>query len=409
MKKSKIFGSVLIVAGTTFGAGMLALPMVTAPVNFWFICALLIGMCILMIYTAFLILEVNLAFEERRNNFITMASNTLGTPGKIVCWVGFLMLLYSLTAAYIAGDASLLSTIMRTSFSIYLPSWIYATLFTLVFGFFVYLSTNVVDVVNRGLIGIKTALLLITLILLMPYVDVSKLNNDKEHISYIWASVPIILCSFGFHHIIPSLTNYVGRDYKALKKIIIYGISAPLIIYLIWLFITLSIVPLYGQDSFYVLGKTEGSVGKFISFIILITKSRAIKIFINGFSNIAMTTSFLGVTLGLFDFLADGFKRLNTKVGRFQTSILTFIPPLIFAIFYPKGFIFALGYAGAFVAILEIILPALMVMKLRKSDFLNSPYRVNGSKIFLFIAIFVGIVIVFLQIANNLKLLPVFP
>lgn len=63
--------------------------------------------------------------------------------------------------------------------------------------------------------------------------------------------------------------------------------------------------------------------------------------------------NFLGVSLGLFDFLADGFKQSNTHGGRFRTALLTFVPPFMFAILYPQRFILALGYAAIFVAILE--------------------------------------------------------
>lgn len=60
----------------------------------------------------------------------------------------------------------------------------------------------------------------------------------------------------------------------------------------------------------------------------------------------ALATSFLGVALGLFDYLADLFQRSNTAAGRLQTGAITFPPPLAFALFYPRGFVMALGYAG---------------------------------------------------------------
>ncbi|PMC11863.1 hypothetical protein CJ207_25730, partial [Klebsiella aerogenes] len=32
--------------------------------------------------------------------------------------------------------------------------------------------------------------------------------------------------------------------------------------------------------------------------------------------------------------------------GRIQSGVITFLPPLAFALFYPRGFVMALGYAG---------------------------------------------------------------
>jgi tyrosine-specific transport protein len=126
--------------------------------------------------------------------------------------------------------------------------------------------------------------------------------------------------------------------------------------------------------------------------------SQWISVGVNGFSDIAMTTSFLGVTLGLFDFLADGLKRQNTRAGRLQTALITFIPPLFFALYYPKGFITALGYAGLCVTVLEVILPALMVYRLRKSSTLNSPYRMKGGLSVLGIVLLAGVLLIIMQL-----------
>ena len=127
---------------------------------------------------------------------------------------------------------------------------------------------------------------------------------------------------------------------------------------------------------------------------------------VNGFADIAMTASFLGVSLGLFDFLSDGFHRTNSHLGRLQTAVMTFIPPLAFAIYYPKGLILALYYAAIFVAILEIILPALMVYQLRKSQTLHSHYRMKGGLILLIVIAFIGVLIIACQLLSSFHYLP---
>ena len=150
-----------------------------------------------------------------------------------------------------------------------------------------------------------------------------------------------------------------------MQKVILYGTIIPLVIYLIWLACSLGIIPLSGQTSFSSIATQNASVGGFIAAIDHLIHSHWVTASVDTFADVAMTTSFLGVTLGLFDFLADAFKRQNHRIGRLQTALLTYLPPFIFAVFYPQGFILALGYAAIFVAILEIILPSLMVHKLR--------------------------------------------
>ncbi len=56
--KNRTLGSVFIVAGTTIGAGMLAMPLAAAGVGFGVTLALLVGLWLLMCYTALLLVEV---------------------------------------------------------------------------------------------------------------------------------------------------------------------------------------------------------------------------------------------------------------------------------------------------------------------------------------------------------------
>ena len=95
------------------------------------------------------------------------------------------------------------------------------------------------------------------------------------------------------------------------------------------------------------------------------------------FADLALATSFLGVALGLFDYLADLFQRRNTVAGRMQTGVVTFLPPLAFALFYPRGFVMALGYAGVALAVLALLIPSMLAWQSRKHN-PQANYRVAG-------------------------------
>lgn len=403
----KFIGSILILIGTAIGAGMLALPLISAVAGFTVAAVLMILVWALMTITGLLVLEVNLALEPRACSFSSMADRTLGKTGKVVAWIACLLLLYSLTAAYMAGAASLLSNLFETFLHFKIPNFINALLFTVVFGGIVYWSTKATDYANRCLISIKGMLLVITLALLMPHINFINLLYfpHMQGAMTFFAAAPIFLCAFGYHTVIPSLRIYIGDRPKELQRIIIWGSSVALIVYLLWLITTLGVVPYCGENSFTTINKNHGSIGEMLKVILILVKSPWVSIGINGFSNIAMTTSFLGVTLGLFDFLADGCKRPDTRNGRTQTALLTFIPPLIFAFYFPKGFVLALSYAAIFVTILEVILPALMVYKLRQSKYLVSSYKVFGNNILLYAIAIIGFLLIGLEIITSLRIL----
>src|SRR5262245_13572036 len=101
-KSNRLIGGILLVAGTTIGAGMLAIPVVSSFGGFFSSFALLFFCWLFFFYTAWILLDVNLA-SPGAENLISMVGRALGPLGKAVCWVAYLLLLYSLTAAYIAG------------------------------------------------------------------------------------------------------------------------------------------------------------------------------------------------------------------------------------------------------------------------------------------------------------------
>ncbi|MDJ1655895.1 tyrosine transporter TyrP, partial [Raoultella sp. Ech2A] len=123
------------------------------------------------------------------------------------------------------------------------------------------------------------------------------------------------------------------------------------------------------------------------------------------FADLALATSFLGVALGLFDYLADLFQRKNTPGGRMQSGVITFVPPLAFSLFYPRGFVMALGYAGVALAVLALMLPALLVMKSRQQH-PHATWRVIGGTPALWLVLLCGIAIVLIQFCIAAGVLP---
>ena len=402
---NRMIGSIFILIGSAIGAGMLALPLVGASAGFVHSTILLILIWLLMTLTALLILETCLAFEPNHNNFSTMARTTLGRPGQIITWFSFLLLLYATTAAYIDGSSSLIDELFTRIFHIISVPWLNAVGYTVLFGGAVFLGTRTVDYCVRLLLSAKGILLFVTLLILIPHVDINKLRLQTGTLKYVWLAAPIFLNAFGLHFVIPSITTYCERNTKVLTKVIIISTTIPLFVYIIWLLVTFGIIPLAGNLSFTTIHQQHTSVGGLIYTLGMLSYNKYILFFVNSFSDIAMTTSFLGVALGLFDFLADGLNRSNSYFGRFQTALITFLPPLLFVLFYQHGFILALEYSAFFAVILEVFLPAFMVYKLRKSTFLHSPYRVPcNSRLLLFFLSLIGFLLIAIIITDRLHL-----
>ena len=85
-----------------------------------------------------------------------------------------------------------------------------------------------------------------------------------------------------------------------------------------------------------------------------ITQSPIIANAVKIFSTLALVTSFLGVALGLLECIEDLLKQsFNIHAGRISLGLMTFIPPVLFSLFYPEGFILASGLCRSNVRVLR--------------------------------------------------------
>jgi tyrosine-specific transport protein len=390
---NKITGCTLLVTGTTIGAGMLGIPLSAIGLGYWTTIGLMLSMWVLTIAAAFLILEANLA-DPKHLHFNTMAAKTLGRFGQTIMTLSFLSLLYALTVAYIDGGSSLLSVGLKHFIGFDLANVPSAIIFTVVLGFFIYTSTRATDLLNRGFMGIKFVLLVLVAVLCVPQIDIVNLMENKTTTpSSLWLAIPVFFTAFGYHTIIPSLSQYANFDISVLKRSIILGSGISLVIYLLWQTLSFGII---SQQALFSLD--QNSVGNFIELMANIINKPSITLIINSFAHVALITSFLGVTLGLFDFLRDILpkNKLNT---RFSVALLTFVPPLVIALISAQGFTQILAYAAAFLAILACVLPALMVYILRKRA-KHLPYQTPGGWFTPILVLLTGLLIIILVVGN---------
>ncbi|RYA24077.1 tyrosine transporter TyrP [Malaciobacter halophilus] len=394
MNKNKLFGSMLIIAGTTIGAGMLALPIASAGLGFMVSTAVMVVIWAFMAYTALLMIEVH-QFASKDATLHTLAYKLLGRKGQAVASFSMMFLFYALCAAYIAGGGEQVYEKLKM-ISDDFPIQSGAIIFTLIIASVVTISTRSVDLLNRFFFIIKFVVLAFMLAFLFPFTSIEKLVHMPTSNALIFASLPVVFTSFGFHGSIPSIVKYIGKDIKALRFIMITGSALPLVVYILWQLVS------HGTVSSSVLLEND-SLSAFIKALSLVVNNSSISALVSAFANLALATSFLGVSLGLFDFIQDVLSSKEKRASRVFASIVTFLPPLGFALFYPQGFIKALGFAAFALVILALFLPAAMVYKQRQST--NEGYQVAGGNLGLVLVFLFGISIICVQILQIFKLL----
>lgn len=409
---NKTLGTTLLVSGTMIGAGMLAMPLTSAGIGFTFTVVLLISLWLLLTYSALLFVEVYQTTESD-SGIGTLSALYFGNAGRVVSTTVMFVFLYALLAAYISGGGEILmkatqstgllgqeGVIANTSPEMTLK--IFIGIFTVFFGSFVIISTKVVDGFNRLLFFVMLVALVVVMFVMFPKASVQNLMAMPLDNALIISAAPIFFTSYGFHGSIPSLVKYMEGDVRGLRIAIVSGSAITLVGYILW---QLSTHGVLSQSEFTQILKEKPTLYGLIEACRRITGSEIIASAVQLFSALALVTSFLGVALGLFDCTEDMLRKgLHINAGRLLLGAITFLPPVLFAYFYPD-FIAALSYAGQMFAFFAVVLPVGLVWKARRR-YPNLPYRVAGGDIALIIALVIGIVVACIPFFVKAGMLP---
>lgn len=394
-RDSKVFGGTMLIAGTSIGAAMLAMPIMTGLFGFLGTTVILFACWLFMYWTATLILEAVLQFDDKAS-FISMARATLGKGGALVTWVTFLLLFYSLVAAYLSGSGRIMMDALEGFLHVEFPPFFDILPLLVIFAPFLYFGLSVVDHLNRYLmIGMFISYVAI-IVWLLPNLNMDYLLYTNWKYSLL--SFSVVVTSFGYHVIIPTVVNYLDRDVARIKRCLFYGSFIPLVIYFLWELSILGAVSVNGPHGLALAFMTDEPLARILrnqvnsDFIAALTR---------GFSIFAIVTSFLGVAQGLFDFLKDGLKAKGSHKKRLLAFILTFLPPALLIVVFERGFIALLEYAGALVSIILGIIPILIVWNTRKNKERRVEYHAWGNRFALILGVVFFASVVVLVILKN--------
>lgn len=351
-RSGHVLGGALLIAGTTIGVGMLALPIVTGPGGFLPAVALYLVCWLFMLCTGLLTLEICI-WMPKDANFITISRILLGKWGQLFVWIAYLFLFVTVLIAHVAGGGDILVQI----FGDWLPDWAAKILYVLIFCPFVYLGARCVDRFNVVLMAGLIICYLLFVFVAAPHVQphLLKMRDWPK----MWHALPILFTAFSYQVIIPTLMSYMNRNVKKVRMALFIGTFIPLVVYLLWQLLILGIVPVEGPGGL----KEAGKLGQ---NAIMPLKSITHTPYLFGvgkaFAFFTMTASYIALALAFVDFLSDGLRVKKTSFHKIWLCLLVFVPPTLIALTYPHIFLVALSYAGGFsCALLFGFLPPLMV------------------------------------------------
>ena len=408
--KHSSFWGIMVIAGTVIGGGMFALPVDLSGAWFFWGAFILIIAWFSMLHSGLLLLEANLNYPVG-SSFNTITKDLIGNKWNIVSGFTVAFVLYILTYAYISANGAIISETISMNMGYRVNPRIVGICTAIFVASVLWISSLAASRITSLFLGIKIISFIIVFGSFFFQVDFSILRdtagqaqNNASYFPYIFMALPVCLASFGFHGNIPSLIICYGKRKDKLIKSIVFGSLLALVIYLFWLYCTMGNI---SRESFSEIIASGGNVDSLVKSFLGTRQTGIIEFCLLVFSNLAVASSFFGVTLGLFDYLADLFKFDNSSMGRFKTVLLTFLPPAILYLIFPNGFIYGIGGAGLCATIWAVIIPAVLALKARQK-FPNKMFTVWGGVIIPTIVILFGVAVIVCWFGNVFNLLPRF-
>nr|XP_011459444.1 PREDICTED: uncharacterized protein LOC101298677 isoform X2 [Fragaria vesca subsp. vesca] len=376
--------AVFLVAGTTVGAGILAIPAVTQESGFLATAITCVFCWAYMVATGLLIAEVNINTMSQLGStsvsLVSMAMRTLGDVGVQIVWSctesmsviekaknrerneleypsknskmkhepskiswTYIFIHYALLVAYVARSSEIWTKFVG------IPLWESATLFSLVLGGICYFgSQRFIGAVN----GVLVTGIIISFAALVAvasgYLQWSALL--KANFQAVPMSIPIIILSFVYQNVVPVLCTDLEGDLSKVRTSIVLGTTIPLILFLVWDAVILGTI-----------SHVEMGSGKIMDPLQLLESTNVAVGPVEVFSIFAISTSYIGFVLGLCDFLSDLLKLPAGQSRPVLPYLFTLIPPVVLSLLDPEIFFKALDFAGTYgVLLLFGILPAVM-------------------------------------------------
>jgi len=376
--KSHVISATLLVSGCCIGAGMIGFPIVNALAGFIPSSLAMILCYLFATASGLLILEATLWFDKKVN-LLSIVEFALGRIVKGVTWCLFLFLFYCLFIAYIDGGGEIFTGILSTLLHKTPPHFVGPLLCILFVGASSYAGARAVSGFSRifvlGLIICYCGMVSLA----VAHVSGTQLLHINWRASL--ATLPILLVSFGYQNLVPTLVYYAKKNVNVIRFAIFVGNLIPFLIYFLWNLTILGILP---EKDPHLLASIVHKSDMITGLLEQTSESTRVLFFAKAFSFFAIFTPFMANTLAFVDFFKDGFKISAESKYDLLIYALVLLPPLVLNVFYPRLFLKALGLAGGFADVLLFgVIPAIVVWIGRYVRNIPSSYTVRGGKLLL--------------------------
>ncbi|MBI4054227.1 MAG: hypothetical protein HY397_02775 [Candidatus Doudnabacteria bacterium] len=311
--------AVALLVGSVVGAGFLGIPYVVARIGFPLGLLLILGLGLLMMVQYLAIAEVTLR-TKGKHQVAGYVERYLGAKWKKFAYAVVVLESYGVLLAFMVGEGQVLSALFGGS------PFLFSYLFFAVVALIIFFGIRLVERVDLLL---TTAVSLV--ILGLAFASWSSLSFDnflKVDFTEFFPAYGVVLFAFLGASAIPEMRLALAGREKRFSRSVVIGTFIPIALYTLF---TIAVLGVTGLETTPIatigLGRHLGG---------------AVMLFGNLLAVITMTTSFLGIALGLRETF-----QYDLRLNKNESWILTCAVPVILFSFGIHNFIGIIGFVGA--------------------------------------------------------------
>ena len=361
----KLITPIFLIAGTSIGGGMLALPMVLAKLGIAVSTIIMLSTWLLTYYSSLISVELNL-HSEKGLSLGQLGKNFSGKVASLIGEVSVKLLSYALLAAFIYGASSIIQKLMEEYLNYYASMISISTYLSISAILILSLPTKLISHINSVVFLCFLVIFAILIVIIAGEVDCTKIPwNADFKMKNMAEVITVIFTSFGYQVIFHTLRDYFGKDEKSLRISFLIGSFIPVIVYTLWTVGALSSIAKTNFDFFLTITGGKVDVGALVRELANLSGFAGFQILTWSMAITAISTSIFGVGIGLVESIESSLKISGKVVRKLSAAALTIVPAYALAAIIPNGFTKILGFAGAILVIIAMLLPAYLFLRTR--------------------------------------------
>jgi len=345
----KILNSVLLIAGTSIGTGLLSLPISAVSLGMP-MTLLSIGIIYWLAYqTSMMVVDLNI-FNQNPMAIVELSRKYGGRTCFGLTMLSFYLLSFGLLAVYFSCVSDTLSTALVLS-----PKGV---MIVCACSLFLLLNLHIEKFAafNSLCVTLLLGSVACALFCFQSHSVAQSTFQMGEWVRF----MPIVMTAFGMQTLCPQLYTYLDRDRKRIQIALLLGLLVPAIVYLVWIHKTLSCAAM--DPAFLAkLQSHQASIGEFIQFLCDATNSVWLSGILKFLTLFAVITSMIGVAIGLLH-------SLRMLCPEWLAKVVLCLVPLVVNWFVANAFLRILSFGGLMMIIFAIVTPYWCVRKQNLKD-----------------------------------------